>query len=143
MGGLKDFASRAAFGAKRTDFESGTEGNKQFKQSQGQTVANKLIGGAAIAGFVSDRMSKSAGKPEDFITPNGGGPSEPPDPSKVEAYKSTMAFAGALTKGTTYAAAAGQALAQYGPLVAGAGAAIAGFAGDARVVAPSAATIAA
>jgi len=129
MGAFKDFASRAFFGAKRTDFETGTEGNKQFRQSQGQTVANKLIGGAALAGFVSDRMSKSAGKPEDFITPNGGGPSEPPDPSKVEAYKATMAFAGALTKGTTYAAAAGQALAQYGPIVAGIGAGVAGLVG--------------
>ena len=124
----KDFLSRAAFGAKRTDFEAGTEGDQQFKQSRGQTVANKLIGGAALGGFVSDKISKSAGRPEDFITPSGGG-SVPPDPSKEAAYKSTMAFSGALTKGTTYAAAAGQALAQYGPIVAGIGAGVAGLVG--------------
>ena len=128
-GKVKDFASRAAFGAKRTDFEAGTEGDQQFKQSRGQTVANKLIGGAAVAGFVSDKMIKSAGKPEDFITPNGGGPSEPPDPSKEAAYKATIAFSGALTKGTTYAAAAGQSLAQFGPVVAGIGAGVAGLVG--------------
>ena len=127
-GALKDLGSRALFGAKRTDFETGSEGDQQFKQSRGQTVANKLIGGAAVAGFVSERIKSSGGTASGIVS-KGEGDTVKVDEGAASSFKSAQAFGAALSSASTYAAAAGQSLARYGIVVAGGGAVIAGLFG--------------
>ena len=127
-GKAKDFAERALFGAKRTDFETGAEGDQQFKESRGSTVANRLTTAAVGASFVSERIKASGGTVAGIVS-KGEGDTVKVDENAASGFKSAQAFGAALSSASTYAAVAGQSLAKFGPVVAGVGAGIAGIVG--------------
>jgi len=127
-GALKDFGERALFGAKRTDFETGSEGDQQFKQSRGSTVANRLTTAAVGASFLSERIKSSGGTAAGIVS-KGEGDTVKVDEGAASSFKSAQAFGAALSSASTYAAVAGQSLAKFGPVVAGVGAGIAGIVG--------------
>lgn len=127
-GKIKDFASRAIFGAKRTDFEAGSEGDQQFKQSRGSSVANKLTMAAVGASFASERIKASGGTVAGIVS-KGEGDTVKVDENAASGFKSAQAFGASLSSASTYAATAAQSLAKFGPVVAGVGAGLAGIVG--------------
>lgn len=127
-GKIKDFASRAIFGAKRTDFEAGSEGDQQFKQSRGSSLANKLTMAAVGANFASERIKASGGTVAGIVS-KGEGDTVKVDENAASGFKSAQAFGASLSSASTYAATAAQSLAKFGPVVAGVGAGLAGIVG--------------
>jgi TP901 family phage tail tape measure protein len=127
-GKLQDLGYRAIFGSRRTDFEAGPEGQKQFVQARGQNIANKLTTLAVGANLVGGQIKERAGTGEGIVS-KGEGDTVKVDEAAASALKASYGFGQALSSASTYAATAAQSLAQFGPVVAGFGAGIAGIVG--------------
>lgn len=127
-GKLQDLGYRAIFGSRRTDFEAGPEGEKQFVQARGQNIANKLTTLAVGANLIGGQIKERAGTGEGIVS-KGEGDTVKVDEAAASALKASYGFGQALSSASTYAATAAQSLAQFGPVVAGFGAGIAGIVG--------------
>ena len=127
-GKIKDFAFRSIIGAKRTDFAAGSEGDQQFKESRGRTVANRFTFAAIGASFASEKIKASGGTVAGIVS-KGEGDTVKVDENAASGFKSVQAFSASLSSATTYAATAAQSLAEFGPGVALAGAGLAGIVG--------------
>ncbi|NBQ16896.1 hypothetical protein EBU24_01120, partial [bacterium] len=125
---IKDKASRLFFGSKRSDFEAGAEGDRQFKEDKASTIANRATSFAVGASLLSSGIKAGAPEVSSLAKANEQGVVVE-DKAQQEAYRSTLQFAGAIEKAGTYAATTATALAPLGPVGAALGAGIGGLVG--------------
>ena len=128
VGALKDFGQRALFGSKRTDFEAGTEGDRQFRQEKASGIANRITTAAVGGSLLASGMRAGAPEVSSLAKANEQGVVVE-DKAQQEAYRSTLAFAGAIEKAGTYAATTAQAFSALGPVGTIVGGALGGLVG--------------
>ena len=128
QGKVKDFGSRALFGSKRTDFEAGSEGERQFKQDRASGYANRITTAAVGGSLLASGMRAGAPEVSSLAKANEQGVVVE-DKAQQEAYRSTLAFAGAIEKAGTYAATTATAFSALGPVGTLVGGALGGLVG--------------
>jgi len=127
QGKVKDFGQRLV-GSKRTDFEAGAEGERQFKQDRASGYANRITTAAVGGSLLASGMRAGAPEVSSLAKANEQGVVVE-DKAQQEAYRSTLQFAGAIEKAGTYAATTATAFSALGPVGTLVGGALGAFVG--------------